>query len=87
MIENFKDENGLILGYIEWQLVDQNGKHDNHGAFVWINDLYIAPQFRGNGNLRRLSLMIKEKVPWAKEFYFKREKYNKRQRQYKIEDF
>lgn len=87
MIETRKDLEGRICAFIEWQLVDQNGKHNNHGAYVWINDLFVAPQYQRNGNIRTLSLMIKKKVPWATHYYFTREKYKRRMKVHRIDKY
>ena len=87
MIESRKTKDGLIYSYIEWYLVDEKGTHNNKGKFVWVNDLYVAPEFRSNGNIRTLSLMIREKIPWATHYYFKREKYKGRRKQHEIKKF
>lgn len=87
MIETIKDEQGKITAYIEWNLLDQYGHFDNDGKYVWINDLYIQKDLRGNGILKRLSLDIRKLCPQAEEFYFKRHKYKDRVRQYKIKDY
>ena len=76
MIESFKDVEGRILAYCEWQVVDKNGKIDKYGEYVYVNDIYIAPNYRQNGLIRKFINKIESLVPKANYVYWKREKYN-----------
>ena len=76
MIEVIKDEQGKIVSYIVWQLVDKQGHFNKDGKYVWVDDLWIHPDYRRNGNLRGFINKISEKAPQAEYCYFNRDKYN-----------
>ncbi len=78
MIESFKDVEGRILAYCDWQLVDDKGTIAKNGEYVFINDIYIAPAYRQNGLIRKIINKIEPLVPNAKYVYWRREKYNDR---------
>lgn len=76
MIET-KKKDDYIYAFCEWNLVNEKGHFDRHGKYVWVNDLYIHPDYRRNGILREFINKITEKSG-AKYCYFKREKYGGR---------
>ena len=69
-----------------WSLVDKNGHYDDHGNFVWIDDVYMISKLRGSKILKKLSNIVRKKCRWAKEFYFYSKKH-KRVRQYRINQY
>lgn len=82
MLEIIKDNNNNIKAVCEWSLVDCNGHFDTKGEYIWINNIFINPEERGNGMIKRFTKKITDKVPWFRYGYFKRSKYNERHRIY-----
>jgi GNAT superfamily N-acetyltransferase len=79
MLEILKTDDGSIKACLEWYLVNARGEFDNKGEWVWINDVYIAPQFRNNGILKTFVKNVIEKCPQAMFGYFhRRTKYPER---------
>jgi len=78
LISISKDNDGRVIGYIEWRQVGQSGFDKVCGEYVWLQNLWIHEQFRGKGILQELISDILMKAPDAKYGYFTREKYNHR---------
>lgn len=77
MIETRRDKQDKIYAYCEWNLVNEEGHFKKDGEYVYVNDLYIHPDYRRNGILRDFINTIAEKSG-AKYCYFTRKKYNER---------
>lgn len=77
MIEVKKDKQEKVVSYVVWQLVNEKGHFDKHGKFVWVDDLWIHPDYRNNGIIREFINKITEKSG-ANYCYFKRKKYDGR---------
>lgn len=58
MIVSLKDENGKIYAYYEWQVVNEYGKWDKRGEYVYIEDAWIHPDYRRKDVLFELIPMI-----------------------------
>jgi len=61
-------KNNEPAGFFTWQVRDKE---------VWINNLFILPEFRGKENLLPLYKFFRSKYPDAKLFYWKNHKRNK----------
>lgn len=80
MLEIIKTNNGEIKACLEWNLVNEKGEFDQKGQFVWVGEVEIAPQYRGNGILKEFARIIMIKCPQAKFGYFWRQgKYPNRE--------
>jgi hypothetical protein len=82
MIEIIREDDGIIRGVIEYYIVDINGVLDDKGEYAWVLECEIAPQYRGNGCLKKLMTKIVIRYPQLKFGYFKRNKYDDRIRLY-----
>ena len=80
MVETIKDYDGKVVALIAWQVVNEEGQYKDQGDYIYIEDLWIHRDARGNGVLRRLiNLIDKHKFATkAKWVYWEREKYNHR---------
>lgn len=87
MITKIPDEYGRIIAYIEWRQVAQSGIDKFHGEYIWINDLWVHPDYRHKGLIKQMIDTILYKAPDALFCYFKRSKYNGRIRLWKREAF
>ncbi len=73
MIEILKDENDNIKAVCEYYIVDIEGHFDKDGEFVWVNEVYINPQYRNSGILQKFFGILINKCPQAKFGYFWRQ--------------
>ena len=74
MIEIKTNSDGTLKAVCEWYLVDSRGNYSSHGDYVWVNEVYINPEFRSNGMLKEFVKDIIAKAPTAKYGYFWRQK-------------
>lgn len=73
MTEYIKDPKGNLLAFVEFAVVDKNGKIDDNGEYVWVSDMYVNPNCRNNGMIPKFIDRITKRVPKAKYGYYKRE--------------
>ena len=96
MIEIIRYSDGKIMAVCEWWLLNDSGQMDPSGKLLWVNELEIVSEARGNGVLRKIILLIHDKVPddikvaFVREYKYKGRKprvWNKEQitRHYKKE--
>ena len=79
MIIILRTEDGTIKAVCEYYLVDKSGNFDSKGEYAWVNEVEIAPKFRGNGILKTFTKKIIEDNPTARFGYFwRRRKYPER---------
>ena len=78
MISTSKDDQGRVIGLVEWRQVGQSGFDKFQGEYVWLQNLWIHPDFRGRNILHELIADVLTKAPEAQYGYFTREKYGHR---------
>ena len=78
MITKIPDEQGRIIAYIEFRQVAKSGIDKLQGEYIWINDLWVHPDYRNQGLIVQMIDTILYKAPDALFGYFKRSKYNGR---------
>lgn len=72
----------------EWRQVGQSGFDKFQGEYIWINDLWVHPEYDGSTCIRQIIEDILSKALDAKFCYFTRQKYNGRMsRLWKRENF
>lgn len=74
MIEILRTDTGEIKAVAEYYVVNSNGNFKNKGEYIWISEVEIAPQFRGNGILKTFAKNIMLREPQALFGYFWRYK-------------
>jgi len=77
MIDYLLDSKGNLKGVVDFWIVDKNGKLDNKGEYIFINDWHINPEYRNQGLIAVFAERVIKRVPWAKWGYFERTKYIK----------
>lgn len=83
MLFTTKDNLGNIQAVCEYNKVNQQGKLDKQGKYVYIANVDINPSARNNGILKKFIKMITDKFPDIEYGYFKRDiKYSGRRRMY-----
>ena len=82
MIDYLLDPKGNLKGVVDFWIVDKNGKLDDKGEYVFINEWYINPPYRHQGLIAVFAERVIKRVPWAKWGYFERRKHNNRVRIY-----
>lgn len=78
MISKAHDENGKILGYIEYWQVGKSGFPKPYGEYVWIQDFWIHEANRGGSIFAQLVDDVLKRSVGAKFTYFIRGKYKDR---------
>jgi len=79
MVSVSKDNDGKVIGFLEWRQVGQSGFDKFRGEYLWINDLWIHSDYKNSWPIYRQ--MMNEalfKGIDVKFIYFKREKYEGR---------
>lgn len=61
----FAEENGTTAGYV---LLSFTWSNEAGGLTVWIEEIYICPEFQGNGLGSELLTFVKNSFPDAKRF-------------------
>ena len=72
MIETKTTDTGLIYSYVVYDLVNQTGIKDPNGEYIFIDDLWVHPNFRNNGTIKYYIQTITDKFPQARYGYFVR---------------
>ena len=79
MISVYKDDEGKVIGYLEWRQVGQSGFDKFRGEYLFINEIWIHPDFKNNWAIyRQLMNNALFKAMDAKWMYFTRKKYSGR---------
>lgn len=78
MLLTRKNSEGFIYAFFEWDIVDQEGRTQNNGNFMYVRDIEVHPSYDGK---LVISDFIKEleEDPRNKDvlwIYWKREKRN-----------
>ena len=76
MLETIKDTKGRILAYCEWELHHETDIRGEDVKYVFVRDLYVAPEIRNQNVIRRFIGIINNKCPNIKYAYWERNKYN-----------
>lgn len=58
MIETIKNQDGYIIAYIEWEVLDDNGQFKNGGKYIYIQNLWVHEKYRYNNYTADLSQKI-----------------------------
>ena len=56
MIQVLSNRDELIYGYIEYQIVDNEGQFKEGGEYIYVQDLWIHPKARG----KALKMLIRK---------------------------
>lgn len=80
MINTLKSPKGFIYAYIEWQILDASGQFKDNGEYIYVQEVWIHPEFRGAKILNQLITMVDEHkfARNASFVYWTRDKYNDR---------
>jgi len=46
MISTLKHYDGLIYGFIEWQILDPSGFPKNNGEYIFVRTIWVHPKYR-----------------------------------------
>ena len=85
MIETIKDSDNKVVAFIEWTLVDKDGKICNDGVYVFVNELWVHESLRNGNVIRNFIQLIASKTPQCEYGYWERRKYNCRLKMFKLE--
>jgi hypothetical protein len=77
-----EDSTGRVIAYAELRLVDELGREQEKGIYVWIHDVWVHKSLRThnkfNAILEGFINQGKHDFQWAEYIYWQRGKYGKR---------
>ena len=78
MISCLRNDNGFIYAYIEWYILDQFGQFQSMGNFMYINDVWVHPDYRNNKCIERIIPQLHNHnfSSNVRVVYWARDKYN-----------
>jgi len=65
----FKNKDNLEIGFVTW-----HEKYDNNKLYIFVNNLLILKEFRGQFNLLKLREMLRIRYPKMIKFYWRNRK-------------
>jgi hypothetical protein len=77
-----RNEDGYIVAYAEYRIVNQDGKDNDKGLFCYIRDCWVHPKHKGI--LKELIKQGHEKYPQVIWIYWKRSKHGGRMKMFEI---
>ena len=80
MIEHRVDEQGKVEAYCVWRIVNADGKMDDLGTFVFVDELWIHKTAFNKGYIHDFIKTISDKSPTAMYGYWLRRKHGNRSR-------
>jgi len=63
MVSVSKDNDGKVIGFLEWRQVGQSGFDKFRGEYLWINDLWIHSDYKNSWPIYRQ--MMNWRIPVA----------------------
>jgi len=89
MISSIKNNDGCIVAYIEWYSLNPALLHDDHGNYLWVQDIWIHEKLRGKNIIRNLiDEILKSKYSNHIQFIrWRNDKHNRVSKVYTIERF
>jgi len=82
MITTLRNSDGLVYALCEWRLVGPSGYEVPNGVYIWINDIWVHEDYRGQHKVNRIIDEIMRTIPEAKYCYFQRKNHNDKVRIY-----
>jgi len=87
LLEYILDDKGNLQAVVNFIVQDNLGRIKDDGEFVYIEDLYINPKLRRGNFIKKLTRKVMLRVPWAKYGWYKRRKYDLRNKLYTREQW
>lgn len=78
MVTTIHDDENFVIAYIEWRQVGASGFDKYGGEYIFVNDMWIHPEYRGQNLLHELISKVLLIAPEAKFCYYQRRKYDDR---------
>jgi len=80
MIITRADEDGKIIAFAEFRLVNERGADDEKGIYVWINEVWVHESYRSrdkfNSILKDFINSQAARFSWCEYIYWQRNKYD-----------
>ena len=88
MIIDLKTNEGYVYAWCVYQIVNEEGKTDNNGIFVYIEDVWTHENHRGETLVELIAMILTDPyVDQCKYVYWEKRKQNWKLKTYKIERF
>ena len=84
MLSVKKNEDGYIVAYAEYRVVNKDAQDDKDGIYAYIKDCWIHPNYRKT-TIRELIKQGHQRYPKLRYIYYKRKKYKGRMKMLPIE--
>ena len=85
MIATLKDEQGKVIAYAEYNIVDIKGNYTLHGDYCFIFDVWIHDNYRKQTGLFKNWLRKeRNKHPYVTYIYWTRGKYKNKMSKYEV---
>ena len=80
MVSYLENNEGFLIAFVEWQIVDKNAQYKNDGEYCYVQELWIHKKFEGKRIINKLINLVNnhdfmKPVKWI---YWLRGKYNYR---------
>lgn len=46
MVETVKNTDGLIIGYVEWNLLNERGQFSENSEYIYVADIWVHEEYR-----------------------------------------
>lgn len=89
MISKVLNRETYVVGYIEWEIVDERGQWTDTGSYIYIQDIWIHYKYRHSKTMKVLIELVKthKLTQHTTHVYWCRHKYNHRMKLFKKERF
>jgi GNAT superfamily N-acetyltransferase len=78
MVTTIQNDCGYVVALIEWRQVAASGFDKYGGEYIFVNDVWIHEDYRGQSLLHELISKVLLIAPEAKFCYYQRRKYDDR---------
>jgi hypothetical protein len=78
MLDYLLDKKGNLEAVLDFWIVDDTGKLDDKGDFIWINQLVVSKTASYKKVVAKLIKSVTDCIPHARFGYYKRSKYGDR---------
>jgi|TARA_Y100000310_G_scaffold315318_1_gene365709 hypothetical protein len=84
MVSVYKNEDGFVHAYVDYQIVDNKGVPKQDGEYCWVNNVWAHKTMRRRDILKSFVEREHAKYPTVKWIYWMRTKHDDRMSIYDI---
>lgn len=88
MVAALHDKDDKVIAYVDYEIVDKDGKWDSNGEYCFVRHLFIHKSIKDRYTLKDFVMTEHVKFPSVKYIYYERRyKSNSKMRMYPIINF